>query len=172
MNFRLLKITVSAKPHHRKPLPSPCWWMTKGGGRMEGNLRKVNMVMLFPKDKTLFITNRIHNFYMACTTFMYLEAFPVNSWLTNGQNLERKIQHIFYFYFIFHRGLSYLSSEKIKATKFEVQAQFLLRMHSSCFKCVQQVPGMSAASRCYHRKPASWTDDISYWSLQRSRLWR
>ena len=64
----------------------------------------------------------------------------------------------------FHRELSYLSWSYVKSKKFKVQAQFLSRVYSNCFKCVQQVPGLSTASRCYHRKPASWTDDFLYWS--------
>ena len=64
----------------------------------------------------------------------------------------------------FHRELSYLSWSYVKSKKFKVQAQFLSRVHSNCFKCVQQVPGLSTASRCYHRKLASWTDDFLYWS--------
>ena len=58
----------------------------------------------------------------------------------------------------------YLSWSYVKSKKFKVQAQFLSRVYSNCFKCVQQVPGLSTASRCYHRKPASWTDDFLYWS--------
>ena len=64
------------------------------------------------------------------------------------------------------RELSYLSSGKgsyVKSKKFKEQAQFLPRMYS--IKCVQQVPGMSTRSRCYHRshrKPAQWTDDFLY----------
>ena len=72
----------------------------------------------------------------------------------------------------FHREMSYLSWSYVKSKKFKVQAQFLSRMYSNCFKCVQQVSGMSTASRSYHRKPAPWTDDLLYWSLQRSGLRR
>ena len=60
----------------------------------------------------------------------------------------------------FYRELSYLSWSYVKSKKFKVQAQFLSRVYSNGFKCVQQVPGMSTATRCYHRKPASWTDDF------------